>query len=81
MTGKVLTDFFKGCDQRETFWLTGKENGVFEPDEKFDITDVGVTYSYKIVELLLDHLKFWSTTLPQRTFLTVDDPFKIDFKK
>ena len=32
--------YVKGCDQRETFWLTGKENGVFEPDEKFDITDV-----------------------------------------
>ena len=31
----------QGCDQRETFWLTGKEDGVFEPDEKYDITEVG----------------------------------------
>ena len=30
----------EGCDQRETFWLTGKENGVFEPDEKYDLADV-----------------------------------------
>ena len=32
---------FQGFEQRETFGLTGKENGVFEPDEKFDLSEVG----------------------------------------
>jgi len=35
--GLIVVD---GCDQRETFWLTGKEDGVFEPDEKYDITEL-----------------------------------------
>ena len=32
--------YFQGFDQRETFWLTGKENGVFESDDKLDISEV-----------------------------------------
>jgi len=35
--GLLLVD---GFDQRETFWLTGKENGVFESDEKLDISEL-----------------------------------------
>ena len=32
--------YLQGFDQRETFWLTGKENGVFESDDKLDISEV-----------------------------------------
>jgi len=35
--GLLIVD---GFDQRETFWLTGKENGVFESDEKLDISEL-----------------------------------------
>jgi len=30
----------EGGDQRETFWLTGKENGGFDAEDKFDLTDM-----------------------------------------
>jgi len=35
--GLLIVD---GFDQRETFWLTGKENGVFESDDKLDISEL-----------------------------------------
>ena len=40
----ILTDLtihsIQGGVQRETFWLTGKENGGFETEDKFDLTDM-----------------------------------------
>ena len=31
---------WKGADQQETFWLLGKENGGYEPDDKMDLSEV-----------------------------------------
>lgn len=31
---------FPGADQQETFWLLGKENGGYEPDDKMDLSEL-----------------------------------------
>jgi len=49
--GLLVVDQSNGRDQKETFWLTGKEDGMYEPDDKIDLSE-GPEYMRRLPDYL-----------------------------